>query len=340
MPDFENELQQSWPAHLWRDVTVVVAVSGGPDSVALLRGLCRNKDGGVGRLVVAHFNHRLRGPASDADEQFVRELAEQLQLPYYVQRAPVADLMPQAELTPEAQARQARYAFLQRTTRQIGARYLATGHTADDQAETILHRILRGTGIGGLAGIPRTRPLDELTVVIRPLLFARRAELLGYLASCGQPYRSDDSNQTPCYTRNRIRSELLPHLAQHYNPQIGEALLRLGELAAETQACLDAQVDERLGRAVVQETEEAIVLDCQSLSDLAPVLRSALFIAVWRRRQWPQQAMGFSQWRELAALAEPETQPPPLLLPAGVRAVREGPRLKLSLQAPNPSHQG
>ena len=163
----------------WEDVTVLVAVSGGADSIATVRAIQSLKTGGTGRIVVGHFNHRLRGEESDADEQFVTRLCGQIGLDCHVGRAkpgrvrscgcpkrtPHAprEVIRHAERdeyrNSEATARTARYAFLQETAERFGARYVVTGHTADDQAETVSARLVRGTGIAGLAGMARVRPL-------------------------------------------------------------------------------------------------------------------------------------------------------------------------------------
>ena len=194
---------EAWPPSQWANVTVVVAVSGGCDSVALLRAMAALKAGGEGRLCAAHLNHQLR-PDAETDERFVVELCGRLGVPCEVGRMDVGRLAAQAGEGLEAAARKARYRFLKQTAGRLGARFVATAHTADDQAETILHRIVRGTGIRGLAGMARARRLGHATLV-RPLLGVRRAELQAYLDAIGQPCRHDPSNLDPRFTRNRIR---------------------------------------------------------------------------------------------------------------------------------------
>jgi tRNA(Ile)-lysidine synthase len=305
--DFELRLARSWPPHEWRDVTVLVAVSGGPDSLALLRGLRTLKTAGEGRLVAAHVNHQLRGAESDEDERFVRQQCEALGLPCEVGRSSVAEIADAQGDGIEAAARQARYEFLTETAHHVGARFVATGHTADDQAETILHRILRGTGIAGLAGSPRTRALSPATTLIRPLLAVRRAEVLAYLDRLGQPFRNDVSNADPRFTRNRIRHELLPQLARQFNPNVVEALLRLGALARESQAAL-ARIIEDLMRTTVRDGEvETIVIERPPLAGVDRHLVRELLVAIWRRRGWTEQGMTFDHWQRLAELAQSGT---------------------------------
>ena len=141
----------------------------------------------------------------------------------------------------EATARRARYAVLEEMAGRSGARFVVTAHTADDQAETILHRILRGTGLRGLGGMARSRRLGPATL-LRPLLGIGRAELAAYLRDRRQAFRTDASNRDLRFARNRIRNELLPLLLAHYNPAVVDALLRLGELAGESQSLIDAMV--------------------------------------------------------------------------------------------------
>ncbi len=154
--EFEQALATSWPAAEWQNLTVIVAVSGGPDSVALLRGLAalKRQAGGEGRLIVAHLNHHLR-PEADEDSRFVAELAKRLELPFEGGNAAVAELAARQGDGVEVAAREARYSFLRQTAEKFGARYVAMAHTTDDQVETVLLNVLRGTGLAGLAGMPR-----------------------------------------------------------------------------------------------------------------------------------------------------------------------------------------
>jgi len=298
MLPLEEQLARSWPPQQWADVTVLVAVSGGPDSVALLRAMHQIRLPGPGRMVVAHFDHGLRGEQGLADSRFVRALSARLDLECAAGRVEAGEVaMPASE---EA-ARAARYQFLQRAAAEHGARLIATGHTADDQAETILHRIIRGTGLAGVAGIPRTRTLGPASL-IRPMLHVRRAEVVEYLAELGQPYQVDSTNAETRFTRNRIRHELLPHLAEHYNPAVADALLRLGRLAGEAQAVIDRLADELLERNASPLGGGEVLLDARTLSVQPRYLIREVLLALWRRQGWPLQAMGFEQFEELAEM--------------------------------------
>jgi tRNA(Ile)-lysidine synthase len=298
----ETKLAAAWPPADWQEVTTLLAVSGGADSVALMRAMRALKTRGEGHLCVAHFNHHLRGDQSAADEAFVVELCRRLGLPCEVGHAGTGQVAPEGGDGLEAAARAARYEFLQHAAARLGARYVVTAHTADDQVETILHRILRGTGIGGLGGIQRVRALGPAATLIRPLLGFRREELVAYLDDLGQPYRVDSSNQDTRLTRNRIRHELLPLLAREFNPGVVDALLRLGRLASEAQAVIEAVVEDLCQRCVVCQGPQAVEIDAAGLADQPRYLIRELLMATWRRQDWPMQAMGFTQWGLLAEM--------------------------------------
>lgn len=299
MSAFEDKLNRSWPPEAWRDVTVVAAVSGGADSVALLRWLAERRDRTAGRLVVAHYNHRWRGSQSDGDEALVRELCAAERVACEVGSA--ATEAPTSEGDGlEAAARDLRYRFLTETARRVGARYVATAHTADDQVETILHRIVRGTGPAGLAGIPRTRTLCDGVTLIRPLLEVTRAEVLAYLARLGQSYREDVSNRDPRFTRARLRHELLPLLREQYNARVDEALLRLGRLSGEMQQVVASLVKDLRLRAVRDDAVGEVHVETGLVRDAPAYVLRELLIAIWKSHDWPLQSMSFEKWEELA----------------------------------------
>ncbi len=219
----EEKLNAVWPPASWRDVRVLVAVSGGADSVALLRAMARIA-GDPQRLIVAHFNHRWRGPDSDADARWVEHLAVGLGLPLVVERASGAAGGTTGRATGEDAARQQRYAFLTRAAYAHGARYVATGHTADDRVETFFHNLLRGTGIAGAVSLSPFRPLDRELVLARPMLHTWRHEIEDYLHGLGQPYRSDCTNSEPSYARNFLRHRIFPPLAARYGERFPQRM--------------------------------------------------------------------------------------------------------------------
>lgn len=328
MHPFEEQLAEAWPPPRWQDVSVLVAVSGGPDSVALLRALLQLKTSGNGRLLVAYYHHGLRAEA-DQEERFVRQLASQLQLPCHVGHGDVAGLAARQGDGLEAAARHSRYQFLQSVAEQQAARYLVTGHTADDNVETILHRILRGTGVAGLAGIRRVRQLSPAVSLLRPLLTFRRGQVVDYLCDIGQDSCQDDSNFDTRLTRNRIRHELLPLLADRFNPAVDEALLRLGTLAAEAQAVIDESVDEQYERRVRVQAPHRVVIQTAALQSTRPYILQELCIRIWQRQGWPQQDMGRAQWEQLAHfLLQPDVGK--TVLPGSITAEKKDEQLVLT----------
>ncbi len=330
----ELKMKSAWPPESWQDVTVLLAVSGGADSVALLRSMHSLTESCEVGFYVAHFNHALRGAESDADEAFVVDLCRQLGVPCETGRAGTGRAATNRGNGLEAAARSARYEFLTETAARLGARYVVTAHTADDQAETILFRILRGTGIGGLGGMTRARALGPAATLIRPLLQVRRAELVGYLDDLGQAYRRDSSNDDLHLTRNRIRHELLPEVTRRFNPEVVDALLRLGALAGEAQAVVDGAAGDLAQRSVSVHGVDEVLLDATALAGQSRYLIRELLMAVWRQQDWPLQAMGFAQWDLLEAMlrqcAETHAERPPRrMFPGGVLVEPGEGRLRL-----------
>jgi tRNA(Ile)-lysidine synthase len=316
---------------------MVVAVSGGPDSVALFRALLELRqqgDGGfIGSLVIAHLNHQLRGAESDDDERFIWEFCEALQkqgianLQFRSERVNIAAQALEQRDNLESVARSVRYEWLQRIAREAGIALVATGHTADDQAETVLHRLLRGTGLRGLRGIPERRQLTGGVEVIRPLLKIFRYEVLAYLADLGQPYRQDSSNLCLNYTRNRIRHELLPALANSYNPAIVSILNRLAEQAADVYQDLEARAHALLAEIERPRAGAVLVFDRQSLAVVPRHLLREVFRRAWEREAWPMSAMGFREWDWLVEVGCAERVA--IDLPGGIHARRKGSMLLL-----------
>ena len=245
---------------------VVAAVSGGGDSVALLHLLGELAGRSVVTLAgVAHVNHRLRGPQSDEDERFCRGLAQRFGVPCVVESADVADLARARRVSVEQAGHQVRRAFFGRAARELGAGRVALGHTIDDQAETVLLRLVRGAGAAGLSGM---RP--RIGVLVRPLLAVGRAELRRYLAERDIPFREDPSNADLRVPRNRVRHELLPHL-RTYSPRVVEALARQAEIAQADEAWLSRRANE-LSAELVSTGRGAVEVDAAGLTALPPAL--------------------------------------------------------------------
>ena len=280
----------------WGELPGIVAVSGGADSVALLMALHNNPTGG---LIVAHLNHGLRGAESDADERFVRDLALEWNRPCRVAHVDLAREGCGENL--EAAARAARYRWFAEVAADVEAGWIATGHHADDQAETVLHRLMRGTGLQGLRGIAPIRR-DGAVPVLRPLLTVPRKELLEFLGEHRQAYRTDSSNADPRFTRNRIRHELLPLMAS-FNAEVVAALGRTAVQAEEF--FLDQQQEgvRLLTLVELEKTDRTNVLDAIRLQTLGEPAIRLICRALWARERWSASAMTFAHWARIAEIA-------------------------------------
>src|SRR5256712_9634018 len=231
---------------------VGVAVSGGADSVALLLLLLELQEKLGIVLSLVHFNHKLRGKASDTDEKFVAQLAARHGLELHSASVEVAKKAKDERANLEDAARRARYDYFRSLVESGTCTRIAVAHTADDQAETVLAHLLRGTGLAGLGGIhPVAGP------VIRPLLGVRRSELRLFLRAQKQTWREDATNRDTKRMRARIRRKLLPLLEKQFQPAIVEHLATLAGLAQEDEAFLDAVAEERLRALVRKGVEEA-----------------------------------------------------------------------------------
>jgi tRNA(Ile)-lysidine synthase len=277
-----------------------------------------------GKIVAAHFNHCLRA-AADHEAQFVADLAKRLHIACEVGQA-AEPLHQNCDDGIEAAARDARYDFLLKTAEKVGGRYVATAHTADDQAETILHRVIRGTGLAGLSGIPRSRPLSPAVSLIRPLLDFSRADVVEYLSARQQPFCVDESNEDPNYTRNRIRHALLPQLAAQYNPNVRDALLSLGKLAGEAQQIVNKYTRDLVERTARVVSIDKVVVDCPSLQSEPRHLVRELFVMIWKQQGWSLQKMNAQNLDALADLVhmQPSAEASSRFvnLPGNIRAER------------------
>jgi tRNA(Ile)-lysidine synthase len=225
---------------------VGVAVSGGADSVALLLLLLELKQQIGIALYVLHFNHRLRGRAADADAKFVMQLAAKFKLPFHSGSADIGAIAKRDRENVEAAARRARYVFFAQCTGEYNLDKVAVAHTSDDQAETVLAHMLRGSGLAGLGGIH-----PQVGKVVRPLLSAPRADLRAYLKSRRQKWREDASNRDVTKLRARIRKTLLPALQKNFQTRVVEHLASLAQHARQDDALLNRLADERLKTAEI-----------------------------------------------------------------------------------------
>lgn len=257
---------------------LLVGVSGGADSVALTTALCELRAQLEIRLTIAHLNHGLRNGA-DEDEEFCRGLAGALDLAFVAGRADVAGKAKAEKRSIEDAGRAARYAFLFEQAKQHECHSIATGHTMDDQAETLLMRLARGSGLRGLASmypvmppLARSRERAGTIATIRPLIDVRRDEIESFLAEHGIPHREDPSNRDRRFTRNRLRHDVLPHLVRELNPRLVETLARSAEVLRDDEDFIEKQAREAFGRAATVGPGH-VQLSIPGLEAIHPALR-------------------------------------------------------------------
>lgn len=307
------------PPVFW-SMPAVVAVSGGADSVALLLGLLAIAPAEARRrLIVAHAEHDLREAAAD-DRGFVERLTADLGLDVECRRLPVRNADDRGDGI-EARARRLRYDFLEDVARSRGARHVVVGHTADDQAETVLHRVLRGTGLHGLAGMRAARELAPGLSLLRPLLTVPRVVVRDFLMRAGQAWREDESNLDPDYARNFLRHEILVRCTAGPYPDASAAITRLASQAATASAAIRSAAELILDAHASRHADGSIVVRTQGLAAIDPHLAAELFAVVWQREGWPQRDMTARHYASLAALLC-DASPPAIDLPCGVHARR------------------
>ena len=263
---------------------IVIAVSGGPDSVALVLALAELRPIWSLDLTAAHVNYGLRGLESDEDESFVRNLCARLSIPLQVRNVDSSMIRLDHQGNLQDRARKIRYSFFFEVAGHRKA-VVATGHTLEDQAETFLMKLIRGSGPTGLSGIfevwenPRSDSVTESTVV-RPLLEVGRGEIQDYLSRQHQPYRTDRSNQDPSFERNWIRQQLIPLLLERLNPKLPQTLGRTAQLFQEVGEFLKSEGEKAFDRCRIQNEEQstAISLRVDILSQLPQILRKQVIL--------------------------------------------------------------
>lgn len=278
---------------------IVCAVSGGPDSMALLHGLFKVNDAYKRdwSLHVAHLDHRLREESS-LDAVFVKEAAASLGLDCTIESVDVSSEARLRGETVEEAARHIRYAFLHRVAKAVGAGVVATGHHAEDQAETVLHHIARGTGLRGLAGMRESRPIVDGSSIrlVRPVLDFSRENLGQYLKERGLPFRIDATNEDEqTATRNAIRNEILPLLRRKVNPDIERALVRLSVQASRADAALTQMSEEALNRSIIHRSETVMLLSVEAFATRPRAIQTEMVRAALRRLSANMKAIGFER---------------------------------------------
>lgn len=313
---------------------VSVAVSGGADSVALLRVLLELRGPLGAVLSVAHFNHKIRGAEADVDEQFVKNLAQQFELEFHSGSGEAPAYAREHRMSLETAARELRHNWFAKLVSDGRADKIATAHTQDDQAETVLMRILRGAGTRGLAAIS---PWQRQRGLIRPLLTVTRQEVEAYLQGLKQPWREDSSNKDLRHARNQVRHELLPLLQRNYNPAIRQQLADLAEVARGEEEYWQEQLTGLMARLVrsgkpsrsgrSNRQQETLALDLAALQALPVAVQRRLLRGIGERFG---VALEFKHVQELLLFARQGQTAKTLELPGGLVANRSLRELQVS----------
>jgi tRNA(Ile)-lysidine synthase len=305
---------------------LVVAVSGGPDSVALLWALVLLSREYALQLTTAHLNHGLRGEESQREERFVHSLCAGLGIRCIGKTVDICTLQRERRKSLEDVAREERYRFFHETAEACGAKKIATGHQRDDQAETVLINLLRGSGLEGLKGIV---PLREGRI-IRPLLHVTRTEILKFLDREGLTYFTDSSNTNPRFLRNRIRHQLIPELSARYNPGIVKGLSQTAEIVRREDDYLQTAAGEALRRWGVVPGDAEIVLPLADFIGIHAALQGRVIKRLLDAASPLRNGVGYRHVEAVLALARsPGRRKASLDLPGLVRVAKEGEVLRI-----------
>ncbi len=284
---------------------VLIGVSGGPDSVALLSLIYNTNrtDPPYSEIFIAHLNHSIRGRESDEDEQFVTTLSEKYGVPLIVEKRGIIEIARERKISLEEAARDERYKFFESAAEKTGANVIAVGHNADDNAETILHRIIRGTGVTGVSGIRPKRKLTPVSTItlVRPLLFTWRKDITAYLEDENLSYRVDSTNIEKDKLRNRIRLELIPYLEENYNAKIKKSLATLGETSLQNSDYLEAKAKALFEDVLVnRETPiETIALDIHKLKESPQILQQMIIKEAIVRLDIPLKKLSNRNYKDI-----------------------------------------
>ena len=301
----------------FRDAHLLLAVSGGMDSMAMLQLFLDVAVEIPLEISCAHVNHQLR-PTSEKDADFVSEFAHRHSVGCYTSTANVQQYVDSSELSPEMAARELRYQLLEQMRSEADAHYICTAHTMSDQAETVLMRLINGTGVQGIMGIH-----DKRGVIRRPLLSFTREQIHQYVNTHDIPYREDPSNKDTGIERNWIRHELLPLIAKKQNPRISAALARFSHIQSEVKEYLDFQTEKALQSLVLRESEGQIILDIRGFRNYFTVIQKNIIQTCLTELKPALRAITFSQMEQIHYLLTAGDSGASIQVPGGVEIVRD-----------------
>lgn len=285
-----------------QDDTIIIGVSGGPDSMCLLDILYCLKNTLSINIAVAHINHMIREEA-DKETEYVKNYCKEKDIPCYIKKVDVINLAKEQKLGTEEMGRKIRYDFFEEVAKKLGANKIATAHNANDNAETVLMNLMRGSGISGLKGIEIKRKSQDVTY-IRPIKECERSEIEEYCKENKLNPQIDKSNFENIYTRNKIRNELIPYLQKEFNPSIIQGLNRLSELATEEDEYFKKIIAEVYETIKIGENEEEIILDLKLFNNLDKVIKQRILLYTINKVIGTTQGIGKIHIEDLIELCQ------------------------------------
>ncbi len=324
---FQQRLEQ-WRI---RSCPLLIAVSGGSDSTALLLAALEAAAPLDVTVTAVHLDHALRDHSA-SDARWLEKLCDRYGIPLLTERCHVRTRSQASGLGLEETARLARREFFISAALSTGANWVALAHTADDQVETVLHHLLRGSGLEGLSGMEEVSPLTETVHLLRPFLTLTRNQLTNWLTTRQQDWREDETNADLSLTRNRIRHELLPRLREQFNPRVDEALLRLAEQCRDVQSVMAHFAEKYLAESLLSSAPHSVRMDLTLLADLPMHLRREVGVRLWKNQSWPLKNMGFDHWQSLASMMgnQSASSQEAHSFPGGIAARRTGALLHMT----------
>lgn len=299
---------------------ILAGVSGGPDSVTLLHILYELKKEYSLNIVIAHLDHKFRGEESRADRVFCEGLAKKYSLEIAWEEADVPKIAEEKGISPEEAARFERYDFFKRAAKERGMDKIAVGHTRDDQAETVLMRIIRGAGMKGLGGISPVKEMPGFKI-IRPLIEVSRKEVEGFVSEAGFEFRTDSSNEKSIYTRNKVRLELIPMLEEKFNSNIKEVLANMAENLQADNDFL-SRYSRRKFKSVSRIKQKEIFIDIKKLKKQPEAVRKRILRAGLEELKGDLRRLTYQHWKEIESLIESRPVNSKVDLPAGISIIK------------------
>ncbi|MBU1006134.1 MAG: tRNA lysidine(34) synthetase TilS [Candidatus Omnitrophica bacterium] len=313
--------------------SILVGFSGGPDSVTLLRVLCEIKEEYSLCIHIAHLDHKFRGDESKADRRFCEDLAKDLGIGITCEEIDVPKIAAEKGISSEEAARIERYDFFKRTAEKRGIKKLAVGHNRDDQAETVLMRVLRGAGTLGLGGISPVKNIPSLTI-IRPLIEMSRKEIEKFVGENSLEFRHDPSNDDVFFTRNRIRGELIPYLEKNFNSNVKEVLANMAENLRAENEFLEKFSNRKL-RGLSRVKKKEILLDIKKLKRQPEAVRKRILRAALREYKGDLRRFTYQHWKEIEKLIDERPGNSIVDLPGGINIIKNKATLTLTSQPGN-----